>query len=275
MGNNTRVSQRTISVHQEHEMLIKLESAGLTGDLAQRIIDSPNNNLARKVVGFIQTGGFERSVSQQYARRIMRQNYFGIEEAIRHFGIRPEEWQVAVLEDVPFSEETLIAHKDTHILCAVFPISFTEIIEKVGDRVSVVEDDMNTGWADESLLDPDSAFSAPRWRLVRKMPVLGSVGKSWSDQQELLSPDEAVPRAHTVIYTILGYYLETGQRLLSAVSVRCVDYDDISERRVAVGYFDLICEMRGTAFHVECERDHADDGVGLASVIRPPQEHLY
>ena len=264
-----------MSVHQEHEMLLKLESAGLTGDLAQRIIDSPGNNLARRVVAFIETGGFERSVSQQYARTIMRQNYFGVEEAIRHFGVKPEEWQVAALDDVPFPEEVLLAHKDTHLLCAVFPVPFEQMVEKVRGKVSVIEDERDTGWSDESLLDPSSTFMYPRWRLIRKQPVAGSFAKTWREQQELIPEGENVPQAHTLIYAVLGYYLETTERLFNAASVRCVDFDDISERRVIVGHFDIICEVTGVALHIECARDHADDGIGLASVMRPPEEHLH
>lgn len=36
---DTMVS-RTLSVHQEHEFLLKLEAAGLTAPLAQRVIDA-------------------------------------------------------------------------------------------------------------------------------------------------------------------------------------------------------------------------------------------
>mgnify|MGYP001611196553 FL=1 len=45
---------RTLSVHKEHEVLLKLETAGLTDELAQRVIDSKGNDLAIKVVRLIQ-----------------------------------------------------------------------------------------------------------------------------------------------------------------------------------------------------------------------------
>ncbi len=47
---------RTLSVHQEHEFLLKMESAGLDTELAQRVIDSKGNDLAVKVVGLIRYG---------------------------------------------------------------------------------------------------------------------------------------------------------------------------------------------------------------------------
>lgn len=42
-----------ISVHQEHELLVKLEAAGLTGQLAQKVIESRGNTLAKEVVALI------------------------------------------------------------------------------------------------------------------------------------------------------------------------------------------------------------------------------
>ncbi|KKQ35943.1 MAG: hypothetical protein US50_C0002G0003 [Candidatus Nomurabacteria bacterium GW2011_GWB1_37_5] len=43
---------RELSVHQEHELLNKLEGAGLGKDLAQAIINSRDNTLAREIVDF-------------------------------------------------------------------------------------------------------------------------------------------------------------------------------------------------------------------------------
>ncbi len=48
-----RTVSRTLSVAQEHEFLAKLEAAGLTSELAQRVIDSRGNKLAKEVVEFI------------------------------------------------------------------------------------------------------------------------------------------------------------------------------------------------------------------------------
>lgn len=42
-----------ISVHQQHELLAKLEAAGLTGPLAQKVIESRGNALAETIVGLI------------------------------------------------------------------------------------------------------------------------------------------------------------------------------------------------------------------------------
>lgn len=50
------IVSRTLSVGQEHELLQKLESAGLTELDAQKVIDSPRNKLAKAVVAFIRGG---------------------------------------------------------------------------------------------------------------------------------------------------------------------------------------------------------------------------
>lgn len=44
---------RTLSVHQEHELLLKLEVAGLTDELAQRVIAAKGNVLASRIVQLI------------------------------------------------------------------------------------------------------------------------------------------------------------------------------------------------------------------------------
>ena len=49
---DTMVS-RTLSIHQEHELLLKLEAAGLTGQLAQRVIDAKDNTLAVRIIQLI------------------------------------------------------------------------------------------------------------------------------------------------------------------------------------------------------------------------------
>ncbi len=47
------MKNRKLSVHVEHELLLKLESAGLNDDLAQRIIESKGNKIAKQMIGII------------------------------------------------------------------------------------------------------------------------------------------------------------------------------------------------------------------------------
>jgi len=52
---------RELSVHQEHEVLLKLEQAGLDKSLAQSIINSPGNALAKSMIGSITKISEEKS----------------------------------------------------------------------------------------------------------------------------------------------------------------------------------------------------------------------
>jgi hypothetical protein len=221
---------RTLSVHKEHELLLKLETAGLNEELAQRVIDSKGNDLATKVVRLIQNGGFEATTSQKRAREIMGKNFFGVEETIRHFGVNPTRQQLAALSEIPFSEAVLEQSKDTHVLVAVFPLSVLEIRGKVDSKL----------FYDQSWYNKES-FAKERgevtWQLIRKTPVNNSTSKNWQEQQALLSKDDEVPSAQVMVYTIIGHYLATGERLFEHIYVRTSSVAS-DGGRVAVGHFD-------------------------------------
>ncbi|MFH0928367.1 MAG: hypothetical protein V1821_02735 [bacterium] len=225
---------RTLSVHQEHEMLLKLETAGLTDELAQRVIDSKGNDLAAKVVRLISNGGFEATTSQKRAREVMGRNYFEIEEAIRHFGVNPSKQQLVALAEVPFTEATLEECKNTHVLTAVFPLSILEIRGKVPDNQHLF---YNQDWYNEESFAKDRGEA--EWHLIRKTPVDNSTSKTWNEQQALLAKSEETPTARVMVYTIIGHFLTTGERLFERIYVRCSDFDSHGYR-VIVGYFNSV-----------------------------------
>lgn len=219
---------RTLSVHKEHEVLLKLETAGLTDELAQRVVDSKGNDLAAKVVRLIQNGGFEATTSQKRAREIMGRNMFGVEKAIKYSGVNPSRQQTAALADVPFTEATLEACKRTHVLVAVFPLSIIDIRSEA------------KLFYDQSWYNKES-FAKDRgdvsWQLVRKAPVENSTSKTWQEQQALLGQNEETPSARVMVYTIIGHHLATGERLFERVYVRCSDLTS-DGNHVYVGNFD-------------------------------------
>ena len=226
------IVSRTLSVHKEHEVLLKLEAAGLTDELAQRVIDSKGNDLATKVVKFIANGGFEATTSQRQARQIMGVNYFGIEETIKHFGISPSKQQLAALAEIPFTEGTLEECKNTHILVAVFPLNILEIRGKVSGNQRLF---YNQDWYNKESFAKDRGEAS--WALIRKTPVGNSTSKSWQEQQALLGNNEETPTARVMVYTIIGHYLATGERLFERIYVRCSDVGSYGDR-VGVGGFD-------------------------------------
>jgi len=222
---------RTLSVHKEHELLLKLETAGLTEPLAQKVIDSKGNELAAKVVKFIQNGGFEPTTSQKRAREIMGNNMFGVEEAIQHFGVNPTRQQTLALSEIPFSEAVLEQLKDTHVLVAVFPLSILEVRGKVERELFFSHKD---AWYNKQSFAKERGEAS--WQLVRKTPVDNSTSKNWEEQLALISEEDEVPTAQVMVYTIIGHYLATGERLFEHIYVRTssVDWDG---DRVHVGYF--------------------------------------
>lgn len=224
------IVSRTLSVHQEHELLGSLERAGLTGSLAQKVIDSQGNDLAGKLVRLIVNGGFEATTSHKRAREIMGRNFFGIEEAIQHFGVNPKRQELATLAEVPFTEQVLEACKETHVLVAVFPMSILDIRGKLTDKGLFYNQD----WYNKQAFAKDRGEAG--WHLVRKTPVENSMSKTWDEQLSLLGPEDETPTARVVTYTIIGHFLATGERLFEKVYVRCVDVDSHSDR-VYVGRF--------------------------------------
>jgi hypothetical protein len=246
------IMSRTLSVHNEHEVLLKLETAGLNDDLAQRIISSKGNELAAKVIRLIENGGFEPSTSEKSAREIMGRNYFGIEEAIKYFGVNPSRQQLSALAEVPFTETELEQCKNTHVLVAVFPLSILEVRGKMTSKL----------FYDQSWYNKES-FAKDRgdvsWQLVRKTPVENSTSKTWQEQQALLSDKEETPTARVMVYTIIGHFLATGERLFERVYVRCSDVDS-DGGRVDVGFF-----VSGGLYVSDSWDGHRDVSIGVSS----------
>jgi hypothetical protein len=186
----------------------------------------------------------------------MGKNFFGIEEAIKHFGVNPSRRQLVSLSEVPFSEETLISCKDTHVLVAVLPISIVEIRE-IAKKLINQTLFYNQDWYDKEAFANDKGETG--WQLIRKELIDNSTSKNWSEQQALLANDEETPKAQVVVYTIIGIFLSTGERLLENVYVRCIDLDS-DGIRVSVGGFD----DRGLGVY-SWNDDDRSSGIGVSS----------
>ncbi|TSC97381.1 MAG: hypothetical protein Greene101447_506 [Parcubacteria group bacterium Greene1014_47] len=201
-----------------------------------------------------------RSSSQERAREIMGRNFFGAEEAAKHFGVNPSQAQFAALREVPFSEETLMSCKDTHVLVAVFPLSILDIRAKVHAEPQRLFYDQS--WYNKEKFAKDRGETG--WHLIRKTSVDGSTSKTWDEQQFLLAADEETPTARVVVYTIIGHFLATGERLFERIYVRCSDVDSRGSR-VVVGLFG------GHGLNVDDDWDddrHSSIGVASARKSR-------
>ena len=225
------------SVHKEHEVLLKLEAAGLTDDLAQRVIDSKGNDLAAKVVRLIQNRGFEATTSQKRAREIMGRNMFGIEEAIKHFGVNPARRKPPPSPTFRSMRRPLRRAK---IRTSSSPFSRFRSSISAG-RSPAPAPVLRSGLVQQGGLRQGS------WRreLAARPQDAGhnSTNKTWDEQQALLANNEETPTAQVMVYTIIGYFLATGERLFEKIYVRCSDVDS-GGLRVFVGDFDRVRVVR-------------------------------
>lgn len=169
--------------------------------------------------------GFEPTTSQKCAREIMGKNYFGVEEATKHFGINPTPQQLAALSEIPFSESMLEKSKDTNILIAVFPLSILEIRDKVENKLFYNHEG---AWYNEQFFAKEKGKVS--WQLVRKAPVDNSTLKNWQDHQALFGMDDEVPTAQVMVYMIIGHRLATGERLVERKYARTSSVDSNGNR---------------------------------------------
>ena len=225
------------------------------GDHADIIVGQINadEGVAQRVATLCLNNGYEPSTSQAEARKIMGKNMFGIEEAQKHFGIVPTKPQLGYLAEIPFSAEVLEACKDTHILVAVFPLTIPEVRSKAKRGLFYSYDD---AWYNNQAFASEKAELG--WHLIRKTPVEDSTSKTWKEQQALLSKDEETPTAPVMIYTIIGHFLATGERLFEKIYVRTSSLGSDGDR-VSVGGFGseglYVCGWRD---------GRRDAGIGLS-----------
>lgn len=172
------------------------------------------------------------NASHNGAQEVMRKNFFGIAEAVKHFGINPTRRELAMLSEIPFSPEELMMCKDTHILVAVFPISICDIRSKVANNTKTLFD--RQSWYDKEVFANDECETS--WQLILKTPVSNSINKNWKEQQSLIASDEEVPTAQVMVYAIVGHYLNTGERLFEDIYVRTSSLYNIN-CKVCVGCF--------------------------------------
>lgn len=236
-----------LTPEDEQHFLRYMRNAGLTGDAVRIIAAAPNNQLAIRMVSLVQQGT-EAVVSDTEAQTIMGENFFGLADAVRHFGVRPTQEDVARLATVPFSAAVLQACSETHVLAVVFPLSILAIRGKVHPRLFYEPE--KGSYEDE--LWAQTASDHAQWHLVLKEPVRHSLLTTWESGTKLLMRREEVPTAQIMVYTIIGHFLTAGERLFPTVYVRCSDAAS-RQRRAGVGYFGpqglMISASRDESFH--------------------------
>lgn len=191
---------------------------------------------------------------QKLAHEIMGKNFFGVEEAIKHFGVNPTYQQLSVLSEVPFTEATLEECKNTHVLTAVFPISILEVRGKVDSKLFYNQ----SSWYNKEFFVKERGEVS--WQLVRKTPVDNSILKIWREQQALLAKNEETPTAQVMVYTVIQHFLATGERLFEYIYVRTSSVTS-NGNRVIVGNFN----SEGLRVHSSLNGDWSGH-LGISSV---------
>lgn len=232
------------------------------GDRADTIVERINADeaVAPRVATLCYHNGYEPSVSQAKAPEIMGKNFFGIEEAEKHFGVTPSKRQLAYMAEIPFSEDVLTECKDTHILVACVPMAIVAIRAKTANVKLPPKHRMfyQQDWYDSNTVGND--VGALEWHLIRKTSVPESKSKTWQEQQELLDRKiDETPEANVMVYTIIGHFLATGERLFEKEYVRTRTLAPDGSR-VLVGVFGA------GGLVVNLWRDvYRDGSVGLSS----------
>ncbi|MGC3971620.1 MAG: hypothetical protein QM775_31030 [Pirellulales bacterium] len=193
--------------------------------------------------------------SQVRARHIMGRNFLGLEEVRRGYAIA---LPVDQLAEIPFSDETLQACKDTHVLVAGAPLSVNEI------RTIATSDFSNTDWYQREAFANDKKVGT-QWHLLRRSPVSESCNKTYQEQTALLTPTEGVPFACEITYMVILYWRTHRERLLQGVYVNCQDLTSVGERANK-----LVCVGNLSAINLSVSSgNHRRSYLGLASSVLP------
>src|SRR3989344_4527173 len=187
------------------------------GDRADTIVERINTDetVPSSVATLCYKNGSEPSaptplVSHTKAREVMGKNFFGPEEAQKYFGVTLSKRQFGQIAEIPFSLKKLMECKDTHILVAYAPISIVAVRRNTA-KVKLPHGYKlfsEHNWYDGT--PEGNGVSAIGWYLVRKMPGSDLVGL-----HDLPDPRIGeIQEAAVMVYTIIGHFLATGERLL-------------------------------------------------------------
>lgn len=216
-------SQPTYSSPKTNWTPIFWISAAISLLLILIIIPKPNNNsyknqniettqieIPTTPVTPISDESFSPEVTR--AKEIMGKNFIGPETVMKHFNIPLDKDGVEAFKKIPFSEETLLAHKDDCILVADFGIPFEWFIRKVMYPKSEIEKSSNY-YADPEYRKDLVLKRIPEWYLIFKNVSPNPNFKSYDEQINSLPDKLYVPKMAILSYTMLLYYLKTGEYL--------------------------------------------------------------
>ncbi len=247
---------RELSVHQVHELLLKLEAAGLTEAVAQKIIESRGNKLAKDMLGLV---GLSRSMSLTEAQGAMgKKNFFGPNEWTKFFG---KKVQIATVPEIPWSQtelENLEINQEHFLFLGIDRLDGKPLNLPTWHKVYSGESHPKFYW-DWYLTHKFAQVSCElRWYLMPVGILEGSRSLLYDRQVALLPDEYEVPTAPARVTANVLYYLLNKKYLDTDYWARTSDQSDggsrvdvrgSSGRGLSVGYWD----------------DVADDSIGVSA----------
>ncbi len=211
------IVSRTLSIHQEHELLLKLESAGLDAELAQKVIDARDNKLATKLVNVLGNGQPQQK-GYEPARNILGDDFISPEEVAEARGVSYTAEQLKQLADTLPSAEMLQWCKDNDYAVVAGSATKMSLLDVRSAKSSLFYSKTEGWYANQPFAANEKVVC--RWLAIRKTEVHNSLSKKWDAQQKLLSDMEQVPNAAEMSWFITTYYEVRGVYLFEGVYVR-------------------------------------------------------
>lgn len=278
------VSQIPVSTHKSSEFFHKVEKAGFRPELAQRVIDSKDNQMAKRLVPFMSRGCQCPSEDEIKARQIMGKNFLGLEEVIEYLGITPtpEEWnQVSI---IPYSKETLEECRDSHFLFLGVsqdnqgnPLTIkrlSEIMPMAHGQRLFEGDPSERYMCRNATTQPTPDL---RWYLIKKSVPEESGGQPYEAQEKLLAENEYREQAVVYAYIMVLAFAVKCERLFETGHIFCKDcYDGpANQHRIIIGDFEGGSELFPGIKIGHLVVDNRRPEIGLAPARKPdtPKEN--
>jgi hypothetical protein len=272
-----------LSYYQGGEFLGKLQSAGLTIELAQKVVEGKENWLGRQLVDLIDASGIGQ-VMQSEASEIMGKNFISSLESDSFF-LPASEMLSRDPEDpdslffVPYPGALLKKCRETHILFSSPSISIAEMRNKFS--LCRFSERLISGGVEEN--GDFIKFKLPRrWYLMRKTIAEGSKGPTpmcpADNSRNIFGKFERLPHAAEVICaSLLWWCIKEENLFVSPFSVtsNCWSEKIESNRRQTVDHPIFIKRVSDggieMAIYAEDEKILRDSGAtfGAYSVREP------
>jgi len=228
---------RELSVHQEHELLLKLEAAGLTEAAAQKIIESRGNKLAKDMLGLV---GLSRSTSLTEAQGVMgKKNFFGPNEWVKFFG---KKFQLVTVPEIPRSQSELEnpeINQEHFLFLGIDRLDGKPLNLPTWHKVYSGEN--HPKFYSDWYLTHDFAKKTCglRWYLMPVGIVEGSNSLSYDRQVAMLPSEYEVPSTIERASANVLYYLLNKKYLDTDYWARTDDRSDGGDRVYVQGYSDV------------------------------------